>query len=476
MSEETKELYQERVPLYPRSVKGFYRNLKWTILFVAYSVYYLLPWLRWERSAGADQAVLFDIYARKFYIFDLVVYAQDIFWLIGFLVIAALLLFFVTGILGRVFCGYFCFQTLWTDVFIFIEKLVQGERGARMKLAKSDWNAVKVRKYVITWLLWFAVSFMTGLSFVLYWGDAPQLFTQFFTGSAPFPAYATCIFLTMATFVMAGIAREQVCTYMCPYARFQSVMFDNNTMVVAYDQQRGESGCGRSKPVAGLASYAERSEKGVGECIDCEFCVQVCPTGIDIRDGLQYQCISCALCIDACNTVMDAIKRPRGLIRYAALNAQDKENPTKIHFGYKNFAYLVTLVLAIGFLTYSIVGRSEVELFVTKSRQPLYVKLSDGRIQNKYSIKLNNKTEQPISLELSIDDLKRDYWTIHGEDNLVIEAGKNNTFTLFVRMYPREAHGHEQVYTLRLKKKENGKKTIITRKLVFSFPNEVAGR
>ena len=278
---------QTRIPVYPRSVKGRFRNIKTAILILAYGVYFLLPWMPWSRTHGPNQAVLFDLVGRKFFIFDLVVYAQDIFWLAGFLILAAFLLFFVTGIAGRVFCGYFCFQTLWTDVFVFIERLVQGERNQRIKLAKSRWNANKTIRYALTWLLWLMVGFLTGLSFTLYWGNASQLVVAFFSGQAPFPAYATVLFLTITTFVMAGMAREQVCTYMCPYARFQSAMFDKDTLIIAYDGERGERACGRCKPNKENSAQEYRQDNKIGDCIDCGYCVQVCPVGIDIRNGLQ---------------------------------------------------------------------------------------------------------------------------------------------------------------------------------------------
>jgi len=400
----TEPLYQDRVAIFPRSVKGRYRYLKSSILIFAYSVYFLLPWIRWERAVGPDQAVLFDIIGRRFYLFDLVVYAQDIFWLAGLLVIAAFLLFFVTGLAGRAFCGYFCFQTLWTDVFIFIEKLVQGERNARIKLSQSVWNTDKVIKMGLTHFLWLLVAFITGLSFTLYWGDAPELIIQMLKGEAPFSAYSTTLFLTLTTYVMAGLAREQVCTYMCPYARFQAVMFDSDTLIVAYDKNRGERENGRQKPAKGLMSSAERDNAAVGDCIDCGYCVQVCPTGIDIRNGLQYQCTSCALCIDACNTIMTSINFPRGLIRYSSEHALEGKK-TRL-FKAKNIGYALILLATIATLVWSIATRSVIEMHVQQIRQPLSVTLSDGRIQNRYTIKINNKTTKAVKYVISIEGLK----------------------------------------------------------------------
>ena len=397
--------FQERIEIFPRSVKGRYRSIKTSILVLAYSVYFLLPWLRWSREVGPEQAVLFDIDGRRFYIFELVVYAQDIFWLAGLLLIAAFLLFFVTGLAGRVFCGYFCFQTLWTDVFVAIERLVQGERNARIKLSQAPWTNKKIFKIVLTHILWFSVSFVTGLSFTLYWGNAPELIVQMLSGEAPFAAYATTLFLTMTTYVMAGLAREQVCTYMCPYARFQAVMFDSDTLIVAYDENRGERESGRQKPKKGLMTSAERDNASVGDCIDCGYCVQVCPTGIDIRNGMQYQCTSCALCIDACNTIMTSIKFPTGLIKYSSEHALKGEE-TKL-FKPKNIGYALTLVTTIVLLVWSVATRSDLEMLVQQIRQPLSVNLSDGRIQNRYDIKINNKTTRPIKYAISIEGIDR---------------------------------------------------------------------
>lgn len=422
-SEQSTPLVQTRIPVYPRSVKGRFRNIKTAILVLAYSVYFLLPWLPWARDNGPDQAVLFDIVGRKFYIFNLVVYAQDIFWLAGFLIIAAFLLFFVTGIAGRVFCGYFCFQTLWTEVFIFIERLVQGERNQRMKLANAPWDARKLFLIGSTWLLWVLVGFITGLSFTLYWGQAGDLVVSFFSGTAPFPAYATTLFLTLTTFVMAGIAREQVCTYMCPYARFQSAMFDSSTLVISYDAGRGERECGRCKPDKVNQARDYRRDHQLGDCIDCGYCVQVCPVGIDIRNGLQYQCISCALCIDACDTVMDAIKYPRGLIRYTS-ESGDKGG-WRYWLSVKNVGYALALFISTGILIYSIASRAELEVHVEQLRQPLYVVQSDGRIQNRYKVKIVNKSTHKMTYRIAINNFPSAQLDVRPSSMISVEPGRH---------------------------------------------------
>ena len=400
------QLYEARTHIYPRSVSGRFRRMKWGVLALAYGVYFLLPWLRWEREVGADQAVLFDLAGRKFYLFDLVVHPQDIFWLAGLLMIAAYLLFFVTGLAGRVFCGYFCFQTLWTDVYILIERLIQGERPARIRLAKQAWNLTKVFKIGVTHLLWLAMAFVTGLTFVLYWGDAPEIVSQFFVGKAPFAAYATTLFLTATTYVMAGIAREQVCTYMCPYARFQAVMFDKDTLIVSYDEARGEAEKGRAKLGKALKTPAAREAAGVGDCIDCGYCVQVCPTGIDIRNGLQIQCISCALCIDACDSIMESMGWERGLIGYTSERAQQSGQQARL-LRPKVVGYAAVLFLAIGLLGWSVSHQAAFDFAVSQVRQPIFVRLSDGRIQNSYEIKINNKTNKALTLKFRASGLPK---------------------------------------------------------------------
>jgi cytochrome c oxidase accessory protein FixG len=387
-------LYQKRIPIFTRSVKGPFRRFKTSVLVLAYSIYFLLPWMPWSRLDAPQQALLFDLPGRRFLIFGLTVYPQDVIWLALLLFIAAILLFFVTGLVGRAFCGYFCFQTLWTDFFIWIEHVIQGERPARVRLYRQPWEREKIIKVGGTHALWLLASFWTGLTFVAYFTYAPQLVVDFFTGQAAAAAYITVGSLTLATYVAAGLMREQICTYVCPYGRFQSVMYEPETLAVHYDAKRGEGAHGRAAARAGQRSLAERHEKGFGDCVDCGLCVQVCPTGIDIRDGLQYKCISCGLCIDACNTIMDSFKFPRGLIRYDSEQNLASATPTapRLHWtGLKTIGYGVALLVMSGFLVYSISTKGSFDRAVSQIRQPLYVVLSNGDIRNRYQIRITNK-------------------------------------------------------------------------------------
>ncbi|MDD5393013.1 MAG: cytochrome c oxidase accessory protein CcoG [Thiothrix sp.] len=397
------EVVEPKSSLQPRSVEGRFRNLKTGILVLAYSVFFLLPWLRWERVVGPDQAILFDIPGRRYYIFNIVMHAQDIFWLTALLFLAAVLLFFVTTLLGRVFCGYFCFQTLWTDAFRLLEKFVQGDRVARLRLDKQAWNAEKILKKGSTHLLWLALALWTGISFSLYWGDAFELTKQFFTGNAPTAMYGASFILMMTTYLTAGWAKEYVCLHMCPYSRFQSVMFDEDTVIISYDKNRGEGTAGRTKPIKDMRDQAARQQAGHGDCIDCGLCVQVCPTGVDIRKGLQIGCIHCALCIDACDGIMDKQGWERGLIRYTSDHGLQGKK-TKV-LKLRTVGYGVATLLASMYLVWSIGSSKLLEVNAIQIRSPLFVQMSDGRIQNSYEVKINNKTMEAARYKLELENL-----------------------------------------------------------------------
>jgi len=424
----------ENVAIHPRSVKGRFRSFKTIVLYLAYLVYFALPWIPWSRPVGESQAILFDMVARKFYIFDLVVYAQDIFWLAALLFLAAVLLFFSTALVGRAFCGYFCFQTLWTDAFREIEKLIQGDRVKRLRLDKQPWGIEKVLKKGATHFLWLFLALWTGLSFVLYWGYAPELFVAFFTGKASTIVYGATFGLMGTTYITAGLMREKVCQHVCPYARFQSVMIDKDSLVPTYDSNRGEGKNGRAKPVKALKKIEARHEAGVGDCVDCGLCVQVCPVGIDIRDGMQYACIQCGLCVDACDTIMDARGWDRGLIRYESENGL--ENGVTHFFKLRTFGYGLATLGAVGFLLWSMSGNKIIESTARQIRSPLYVVLSDGRILNKYELKVINKSMFASRFDLSLKGLPGAVIDISPIEDVSLRPDERQTLLVKVRRDP----------------------------------------
>lgn len=441
--EEQSALYEKRIPIFPRAVKGSFRRFKWGVLILAYTVFFGLVWLPWPRQDGPSQAVMFDLVHRKFYIFGLVAYPQDlILWLGLLLFIAAALLFFVTALVGRAFCGYFCFQTLWTDFFIWIESLIQGDRPKRVRLYKQPWNREKILKLGATHFIWLLVAFWTAFTFAAYFTYAPDLMRDFFTGQAHPAAYGTVLILTLTTYVAAGLGREQICMYVCPYARFQSVMYDPETLVVTYDEKRGDGTMGRAPLRPGARTREERQAKGYGDCIDCTLCVQVCPVGIDIRNGLQYPCISCGLCIDACNGVMDSIGFPRGLIRYdSEVNIKSPQPGTpRLHWKrLKVVGYGLAVVVMSGLLIYSIAGRSDLEQAVIQVRQPLYVVLSDGQIRNRYQIRLANRSDHAQTYLLGVRGLPAEAADFGNFREVTVKPSQSILVQVSVKLPPEAA-------------------------------------
>lgn len=440
--EEQLGLYQKRIPIFTRSVKGPFRRFKTSVLVLAYLVYFVLPWLPWSRLDAPAQAVLFDLPGRRFLIFGLTVYPQDVVWLALLLFIAAILLFFVTGLFGRAFCGYFCFQTLWTDFFIWIEHKIQGERPARIRLYRQPWDREKLLKVGGTHALWVLAAFWTGITFVAYFAYAPQLVVDFFSGQAAPAAYITVTILTLSTYAAAGLMREQICTYVCPYGRFQSVMYEPETLAVHYDAKRGEGTRGRAAARAGQRAPAERHEKGLGDCVDCGLCVQVCPVGIDIRDGLQYKCISCGLCIDACNTIMDSFGFPRGLIRYDSEKNLAAATPAKPKADWKRLktiGYGVALVLMSGYLVYSISTRGSFDRAVNQIRQPLYVVLSNGDIRNRYQVRITNKSGQDQTYSISGRGIPSGALDLGNFREITVRPGHSGLVQASVRLPPEAA-------------------------------------
>jgi cytochrome c oxidase accessory protein FixG len=432
----------QHIPIHPRSVKGPFRKFKTSLLLLAFAVYFLLPWLPWERHGVIpDQAVLFDLVGRRFFIFNMALYPQDLISLSLLLFISAATLFFVTGLVGRAFCGYFCFQTIWTDAFIFIERWIQGERPARLRLDKQPWNGEKILKKSATHALWLALSFWTAFTFILFYGYAPELTARFLAGSLPAAAYLTVLVLTLTTYAAAGLLREQVCILFCPYARFQGVMYEPETLIPYYDSRRGEGTAGRAVPREGLKTLEERHAKGVGDCIGCDLCFQVCPAGIDIRNGLQYPCISCGLCVDACNTMMDSMGYPRGLVRYDSAVNIESATPGKVHVDLlrlRTIGYGVAILVMIGVLVYNLASRTDVQLSIQPVRQPLFVVMSDGHIRNRYQIHITNKSVEEHSYHIAVRGVPENALDIGTMSDVNVRPGKSVLVLASVNLSPAE--------------------------------------
>ncbi|MHB1402208.1 MAG: cytochrome c oxidase accessory protein CcoG [Thiobacillus sp.] len=382
------ELYAIRQVIQPRSVHGVFANWRIALVLLTQAIYYGLPWLQWDNR----QAVLFDLAARKFYIFGLVFWPQDFVYLTGLLILSALTLFLFTAVAGRLWCGYACPQTVYTEIFMWVENWLEGDHLARKKLDKSPWNANKLRRRGLKHLIWMLIALWTGFTFIGYFTPIQMLAAEVMSASlGPWETF-WILFYGFATWGNAGFMREQVCKYMCPYARFQSVMFDSDTLTVTYDTSRGEPRGSRSKK-------ADHKALGLGDCIDCSVCVQVCPTGIDIRDGLQYECIGCAACIDGCDQIMDKMGYPRGLIRYTTENVVKGKYPDsgilKHVLRPRTIIYTVLLALLSGTFVYSLATRVPLRVDVIRDRVALSKETDEGLIENVYRLQLINKDGQP---------------------------------------------------------------------------------
>jgi cytochrome c oxidase accessory protein FixG len=386
-----RELYASRQKVYPKLGHGNFRNAKWLVMAATLGIYYALPWIRWNRGPDLpDQAVLIDMANNRFFFFFLEIWPQEFYFVTGLLVMAALALFLVTSAAGRVWCGYACPQTVWTDLMITIERLWQGDRNARIRLDKAPWGPAKIFKKAMTHLSWLGVGLATGGALVFYFRDAPTLARELVTGTAPAIAYMFLAIFAGTTYLLGGIAREQVCTYMCPWPRIQGAMIDRHTLLVSYKPERGEP--------RGPHKKGETWD-GRGDCIDCKACVVVCPAGIDIRDGPQLECIQCALCIDACNEVMDKVGRPRGLIGYDSVAIQEAtakglSEPLRLvrprTVLYAGLLSFVGLIMMVAWL-----NRTMLEVNVLADRNPPFVALTDGSIRNGYTVKILNKLHEP---------------------------------------------------------------------------------
>jgi len=476
-------LYAARKKIFPKRASGSFRQFKWAVMAITLGIYYLTPWLRWDRGSFApDQAVLIDLANRRFYFFFIEIWPQEFYYIAGLLMMAGIGLFLVTSTVGRAWCGYACPQTVWVDLFLVVERAIEGDRNARIKLDAAPWTARKLFLRISKHTIWLVIGVATGGAWIFYFADAPKLLGEVATGAAAPVAYFTIAILTVTTYVFGGLMREQVCTYMCPWPRIQAAMLDENSLTVTYNDWRGE-------PRSRHAKKATATGQSVGDCVDCNACVAVCPMGIDIRDGQQLECITCALCIDACDSVMDKLGRERGLISYATLadyNANmalataggtSPVNPALVrssgtfvdclaHFHLGKIFRLRTFIYlgawsAIGLaLIYSLLTRERLELNVLHDRNPQFVTLSDGSIRNGYTVKLLNMIPERRTIEFTLQGLDGGEMSIVGIDKppsrsfaIPVEPDRLKTLKVFVRQLSGQTSKPAQSFDFRIEDK-----------------------
>ena len=479
-------LYASRKKIHPKRAEGTFRRLKWLVMAITLGIYYLTPWIRWDRGEFApDQAVLIDLFHRRFYFFFIEIWPQEFYYVAGLLVMAAVGLFLVTSSVGRAWCGYTCPQTVWVDLFLVVERFVEGDRNRRIKLDAEPMSASKLGKRSLKHGIWLLIALSTGGAWIFYFADAPTLMQNVVTGQAPGIAYMTIGVLTLTTYVFGGLMREQVCTYMCPWPRIQAAMLDEHSLTVTYNAWRGEP---RSRHLKKLT----QDDAQVGDCIDCNACVAVCPMGIDIRDGQQLECITCALCIDACDQVMAKIDRPRGLISYATLQdyadnmslasladgtidqskVRQPETESKIRkttlrsiLRPRTMIYFAIWALIGVVMTISVSTRGRLELNVLHERNPLYVTLSDGRVRNGYTVKILNMMPEPRRIRLSIEGLPGGVMILPSAKDLPatvltfdVQPDRLFSQSLFVVAHPRDLDRAQTDFVLKIQD-ANGSET-----------------
>jgi cytochrome c oxidase accessory protein FixG len=437
-------LYVARRKLYPQSVSGTYRRIKWALLAICLGIYYLLPFVRWDRGPDAPgQAVLLDIANGRFYFFFIEIWPQEVYYVTGLLIIAAMALFLMNAVGGRIWCGYLCPQTVWTDLFYAVERLIEGDRSERIKKDKAPLTLRRVAEIATKHTAWLLIAWWTGGAWVLYFADAPTLVKQLATGTAPLVAYVWIGILTFTTYALAGHMREQVCLYMCPWPRIQAALTDEHALNVTYRYDRGE-------PRGSVKKNQVLREHGLpaGDCIDCLQCVNVCPTGVDIRNGPDLGCIQCGLCIDACDAVMDKIDRAPRLIAYDTdLNIQRRlegQTPVVRIVRMRTILYVAIIALVGGVMLYALATRNHAGISVIHDRNPVFVTLADGGIRNAYTVRLINKRRESRFYVLSLRGLDAAHLEVIGEgmgapDKPLVEIGPDQTRELRVLV---TLHGH----------------------------------
>lgn len=415
--------------VHAKRMKGKFRNIKWLAIAV-WSPFFFGPYVTWN----GQQAILFDVEKRQYHLFDVTIFPQDLWMLTMVLLFLAILLAAMTTVLGRVFCGYFCFQTIWTDIFTFIENQLEGPPAKRRKLEKAPWNFTKIRIKVSKHLIWLAIALLSGVTWMLYFGVS---WSDYFDGSASSTTLTITAAISLGAYTFAGHMREQACLWICPYARIQGAMVDKQTIMPTYDHYRGED---RGKLKKG--QYAE----GQGDCIDCNQCVAVCPTGVDIRKGQEYGCITCGLCIDACDSVMEKVGKPKGLIRYTSLDEMKFNKPfVALYKRPRVIVYSTILLVALSILTYGLFNIASMDLKVLHDRQPLFVQLSDGSIRNKYELKVMNKTDQPMLVNIGFDSTIKDLKPTKEIPNVTIPTGNVKSIYVYLKAFERNVGDNNSV-------------------------------
>ena len=469
MAQPEPQLYAAREPIFPRRVKGPFRTLKWWLMGVLLGIYYITPWLRWDRGpAMPDQAVLVDMANRRFFFFMIEIWPHEFYFVAGLLIMAGIGLFLFTSALGRVWCGYACPQTVWTDLFILVERWIEGDRNARVRLHKQAWNGEKIRKYGFKWLVWLLIALATGGAWVFYFTDAPTLARDLVAFDAHPIAYATIAILTATTFFFGGFFREQICIYACPWPRIQAAMMDEDTLTVAYRDWRGEP---RGKHRKG------DDDDTLGDCIDCMACVNVCPMGIDIRNGQQLECITCALCIDACDDVMAKIGKPRGLIDYIALSDEPRERagkPPRVAwkhvFRVRTMVYTVLWAgIGIG-LVVALFLRTDIGVSIAPVRNPTHVVMSDGSVRNTYDIQIRNQSTDARQFFLAVAGTASVTLTIEGHQGQLVSLPPDtqDTFRVYLTASNGTAFAMGGVQPIRLWVAVTGDTERISEETVFT--------
>ena len=470
-SSQHQPLYENRKKIYPRNISGTWRRIKWAALWSLLGLYYIGPWIRWDRGPDApDQALLVDLAGRRAYFFGLEIWPQEVYYLTGVLILGAVGLFLATAWFGRVWCGFTCPQTVWTDLFMWVERKIEGDRNARMRLDKSPMSWSKAVRKVAKHAAWLVIALVTGGAWIMYFNDAPTVVVDIFTGQASQAVYGFVALFTGTTYLLAGWAREQVCIYMCPWPRFQGAMFDEDSLIVTYEAWRGEPRGGAKKG---------QSFEGRGHCVDCGMCWQVCPTGVDIRKGQQMACIGCALCIDGCNSVMERFGLPPNLITYdsyANQVARANGQPTRIRlFRPRSLAYIAVLIVVAAIMAFSFTTRERVAVNVQADRSPLFVQLAGGEIRNAYTFKILNMEREHKTYTLSTSGITSAEVSVIGYASsdpqavtLPVAPDDVGTFRMFVTAPREQLSGKATNFTLVLTDQDTGE--VVEHEAIFSGP------